>query len=44
MLDSQLATLENPVGEPGVASVDISGSPEQVTREAVEGIIALARA
>lgn len=43
MLESQLATLEDPSGEEGVAVVDISGSPDQVTKEAVEGLLAIAR-
>lgn len=36
MLDSQLATLEEPDGEPGVISVDISRTPDEITKEAVQ--------
>lgn len=38
MLASQLATLEDPSDEPGVVTVDISASPEEVSRRAVEGV------
>ncbi|KAK4687454.1 gluconokinase, partial [Tremellales sp. Uapishka_1] len=38
MLESQLATLEDPTGEPDVVDVDISGSREQVGQDAVRGI------
>ncbi|WWC87069.1 uncharacterized protein L201_001955 [Kwoniella dendrophila CBS 6074] len=38
MLDSQLATLENPIGEKGVISVDISKSPKEVAEQATQGI------
>jgi gluconokinase len=37
MLASQLATLEDPSNEPGVAAVDISASKEDVSRSALEG-------
>jgi gluconokinase len=43
MLDSQLATLEDPRGEEGVAWVDIAGTKEEVGERAVEGIRALVR-
>lgn len=38
MLRSQLATLEDPRGEKGVAWVDIDQSPEEVGRQATEGV------
>jgi gluconokinase len=38
MLESQLATLEDPREEPGVAWVDIAASKEVVGERAVEGI------
>lgn len=37
MLASQLATLEDPSSEPGVVVVDISASPEEVSRRALDG-------
>jgi len=37
MLASQLATLEDPSGEPGVVVVDISHTPVEVSRAALEG-------
>jgi gluconate kinase len=39
MLDSQLATLEDPTGEEGVVDVDISKTPEEITKSAVKKII-----
>ena len=38
MLESQLATLEDPRNEPGVAWVDVAGTKEQVGERAVKGI------
>ena len=38
MLHSQLATLEDPSGETGVASVEIDAPEEKVKKEAVEAI------
>ena len=38
MLESQLATLEDPRGETGVASVEIDAPREEVRREAVKAI------
>lgn len=38
MLASQLATLEDPSAERGVVTVDISASPEEVSRRAVDGV------
>ncbi|WRT64950.1 uncharacterized protein IL334_001891 [Kwoniella shivajii] len=38
MLDSQLATLQDPTGERGVLSVDISKTPEEVGKQATNGI------
>ncbi|GMK55540.1 hypothetical protein CspeluHIS016_0205960 [Cutaneotrichosporon spelunceum] len=37
MLASQLATLEDPTGEPGVVDVDISAEPDEVSRRALSG-------
>ncbi|WP_250983492.1 gluconokinase [Rhizobium sp. CG4] len=36
LLTSQLATLEDPTGEPGVVTVDISHSPEVIVENALE--------
>jgi gluconokinase len=41
MLASQLATLESPESEPGVAVVDISTSPEEVSAAALAGTRAI---
>jgi gluconokinase len=38
MLKSQLATLQDPRGEHGVAWVDIAGSKDEVGDRAVRGI------
>lgn len=43
MLESQLAVLEDPTGEEGVAVVDISKTPDEVTVQAVDGILQVAR-
>lgn len=42
MLESQLATLEDPTGEEGVSIVDISLSPEEETKQAVIGVLEIA--
>lgn len=44
MLESQLATLEDPEGEEGVAVANIDNVPEEVTRQAIDGIVAIAKA
>ncbi len=41
MLESQLAILEDPSDEEGVAIVDIGQAPEDEARQAVEGVRAL---
>ncbi|KAG8724303.1 hypothetical protein FRC09_020364 [Ceratobasidium sp. 395] len=41
MLDSQLATLEDPTGEDGVVVVDLEADPEEQCQQAVEGLRAL---
>lgn len=41
MLESQLATLEDPRGESGVAWVDIDAAPEVVGERANKGITRL---
>ncbi|KAG8740254.1 hypothetical protein FRC10_004554 [Ceratobasidium sp. 414] len=41
MLDSQLATLEDPSGEDGVVVVDLEAEPEEQCRQAVEGLRAM---
>ncbi|KAG9089141.1 hypothetical protein FRC06_001696 [Ceratobasidium sp. 370] len=41
MLDSQLATLEDPSGEDGVVVVDLEAGPEEQCRQAVEGLRAM---
>ena len=38
MLESQLATLEDPTGEDGVAVVEIDHDRETVGKEAVSGV------
>jgi gluconokinase len=38
LLKSQLATLEDPSGEPGVITIDVSPAPEQVIASALEAI------
>lgn len=38
LLDSQLATLEVPTGEPGVATVDIDQSLEGIVADAMRGL------
>lgn len=44
MLDSQLATLEEPDAEDGVVSVDISRTPAEITQEAVHKMIKVSKA
>ncbi|MBB4332975.1 gluconokinase [Rhizobium leguminosarum] len=41
LLDSQLATLEVPTGEPGVVTVDIDDTIEGIAATALEGLAAL---
>lgn len=41
MLDSQLATLEDPEGEDGVVVVDLEASPDEQCRQALEGLKAI---
>ncbi|KAG9105234.1 hypothetical protein FRC07_009468 [Ceratobasidium sp. 392] len=41
MLDSQLATLEDPTGEDGVVVVELEAAPDEQCRQAVEGLRAL---
>ncbi len=41
LLDSQLATLEDPSGEPGVVTVDIDASVEAIVADAFDGLAAL---
>jgi gluconate kinase len=43
MLDSQLATLQDPTGEVGVSIVDIGQEPEDEAKQAVEGVLAMCR-
>ena len=38
LLDSQLATLEEPSGEPGVVTVDIDASVEEIVAAALKGL------
>lgn len=38
LLDSQLATLEDPSGEPGVVTVDIDASVERIVADARKGL------
>ena len=40
LLDSQLATLEDPSDEPGVVTVDIDASIEQIVTAALDGLAA----
>jgi len=40
LLDSQLATLEDPSGEPGVVVVDIDASIAQIVNAALDGLAA----
>jgi len=42
LLESQLATLEDPTGEPGVVTVDIDGSVEAIAEKAVRGLASAA--
>ena len=39
LLDSQLATLEDPSSEPGVVTVDIDASIEQIVAAALDGLV-----
>jgi gluconokinase len=41
LLDSQLATLEVPTGEPGVVTVDIDDTIEGIAATALEGLATL---
>ncbi|QRV77233.1 thermoresistant gluconokinase [Ceratobasidium sp. AG-Ba] len=41
MLESQLATLEDPTGEDGVVVVDLEANPEEQCKQAVEGLKSL---
>ncbi len=41
LLDSQLATLEDPSGEPGVVTVDIDASVEEIVAAALRGLESL---
>ena len=41
LLQTQLATLEVPTGEPGVVTVSIDASPEEITENALKGLAAL---
>ncbi len=41
LLDSQLATLEDPSGEPGVVTVDIDATVEAIVADAFTGLSAL---
>lgn len=36
LLDSQLATLEDPIGEPGVATLSVDDTPDRIVTKAVE--------
>ena len=38
LLDSQLATLEDPSGEPGVVTVDIDVSIQEIVATALSGL------
>ena len=38
LLDSQLATLQDPSGEPGVVTVDIDASIEAIVASALDGL------
>lgn len=41
LLQTQLATLEVPTGEPGVVTVSIDATPEEITENALKGLTAL---
>lgn len=41
LLQTQLATLEVPTGEPGVVTVSIDASPEEITENALRGLAAI---
>ncbi|MBD8686212.1 MULTISPECIES: gluconokinase [unclassified Rhizobium] len=41
LLKTQLATLEVPTGEPGVVTVSIDTSPEEITENALKGLAAI---
>ncbi|SCX21709.1 Thermoresistant gluconokinase [Agrobacterium rosae] len=41
LLQTQLATLEVPTGEPGVVTVSIAATPEEITENALKGLTAL---
>lgn len=43
LLASQLATLEDPRGEPYVAAVDIDAAPEKIVDDAYDAVIAFRR-
>ena len=42
LLQTQLATLEVPTGEPGVVTVSIDATPEEITANALSGLKAAA--
>ena len=42
LLDSQLQTLEAPTGEPGVVTVDIDDTVDNIAAAAAKGLAALA--
>jgi gluconokinase len=42
LLQTQLATLEVPTGEPGVVTVSIDATPEEITANALSGLKAMA--
>jgi gluconokinase len=41
LLDSQLATLEVPTGEPGVVTVDIDDTVDGIAATALKGLVPL---
>ncbi|POO57123.1 gluconokinase [Agrobacterium rosae] len=41
LLQTQLATLEVPTGEPGVVTVSIDATPEEITENALKGLTTL---
>jgi gluconate kinase len=43
MLASQLATLEDPSDEPDCCIVDISKTPDECAKQAVEGVVELVK-
>ncbi|MGO4437733.1 gluconokinase [Rhizobium sp. RAF56] len=43
LLESQLATVEDPVGEPGVVTVDIDDTAEAIAAAAILGLSSLSR-